>query len=86
MTSVYQEAVEANGGTATFRETVRVVDTFQGKTAWEGDVHVFDLEGNELATEAYAWKVKDAIVTVLKTPPVDGPLAAVRAAIASGNA
>ena len=66
--------------------SVRVVDIFRGKTAWDGDVHVFDLAGNELATEAYAWKVKAGIVAVLKTPPVDGPLTAVRAAIASGDA
>jgi len=80
-----REAVEkTHGGTATYRETVRVVDTFQGDTAWEGDVHVFDLAGNELATEAYAWVERGVgIIAVLQTPPVDGPLTAVRAAIAS---
>ena len=85
MTNAYREAVEeTHGGTATYRGTVRVVD--RGKTAWDGHVHVFGLEGNALATEAYAWKVKTGIVAVLKTPPVDGPLSAVRAAIASGDA
>ncbi len=72
-------AVErTHGGRATFRETVRVVDTFRGQTAWEGDVHVFDLAGNPRATEAYAWPEGKRIIAVLKTSPVDGPLAAVR--------
>lgn len=77
-------AVErTHGGRATFRETVRVVDTFRGKVAWEGDVHVFGLAENPRATEAYAWPEGNRIIAVLKVAPVDGPLAAVRASIAA---
>ena len=65
---------------------MRVVDTFRGQTAWEGDVHVFDLAGNPRATEAYAWPEDGRIVAVLKVSPVDGPLAAVRASIAARHA
>ena len=36
-------------------EAVPVKETFQGKTVWEGTVHVFDLEGYPKATRAYAW-------------------------------
>ena len=28
---------------------------FNGKTVWEGVVHVFDLKGHPKATRAYAW-------------------------------
>jgi hypothetical protein len=30
-------------------------EVFDGKTVWEGVVHVFDLEGHPKATGAYAW-------------------------------
>ncbi len=79
-----REAVErTHGGSATFRETVRVVDSdrvvpFRAQP-WECDVHVFDLAENPLADVAYAWAVKEGVIAaVLKIPPVDGPLAAVR--------
>ena len=39
-----KEAVEnMHGGTATLVQSVPVRETFEGKTAWEGVVHVFDL-------------------------------------------
>lgn len=37
-----KQAVERmRGGTATFIESVPVKETFEGKTAWEGAVHIF---------------------------------------------
>jgi hypothetical protein len=36
-------------------EAVPVKETFQGKTVWEGTVHVLDLEGYPKVTRAYAW-------------------------------
>jgi hypothetical protein len=67
-------------------ESVPVKETFQGKTVWEGIVEVFDLRDHPKAPRAYAWmhdtddgRKRD--VTVLHVPPVDSPLAAVRASI-----
>ncbi len=86
----YKDAIgRLHGGYATFRETVRVVDTFQGKVAIEADVHVFELAGHPSAKLAYAWSqpVEGStirrILAVLQQPPVDSPLDAVRAGIAA---
>lgn len=68
-------------------ETVRVKESFDGKTIWEGDVEVFDLDGHLKAKRAYAWmhglddtKAKRH-VTVLAVPPVTSPESAVKAVI-----
>jgi len=51
-----REATEnMHGGTATLAQAVPVRETFEGKTVWEGVVHVFDLAGHLTATRAYAW-------------------------------
>ena len=51
-----KQAVEhQHGGKATLVKSVPVKEEFQGKTVWEGVVHVFDLEGNTKSTRAYAW-------------------------------
>ena len=44
-----------HGGIATLAQSVPVRETFEGKTVWEGVVHVFDLAGHPTATRAYAW-------------------------------
>lgn len=86
----YQQAVEGlHECRATYRETVRVVEVFEGKVAWEGDVHVFDLEGHETAKVAYSWSFptkgsKRRFVAVLQQGKVTGPSEAVRAAIIEG--
>jgi hypothetical protein len=68
-------------------ETVPVIETWQGKTVWEGDVEVFDLVGHPKAKRGYAWaydKGKGSeIVAVLELPPVISPKTAVQAAIVS---
>jgi|SRR5271169_1738039 len=83
-----REAIERmHGGTATLVQSVPVRETFEGKTAWEGVVHVFDLAGHPTATRAYAWSspiegsTKRRFFAVLHQSPVDSPQAAVRAAI-----
>src|SRR5437588_12654739 len=83
-----KEAVEnMHGGSATLAQSVPVRETFEGKTVWEGVVHVFDLAGHPIATRAYAWSspiegsTKRRFFAVLHQPPVDGPHAAVRAAV-----
>lgn len=69
-------------------ESVPIKETFQGKTVWDGVVEVFDLKGHPKAPRAYAWSHETddpqnptRNVTVLHLPPIDSPLAAVRAAI-----
>jgi hypothetical protein len=60
---------------------------FEGQTAWEGTVEVFDLVGHPKAKRAYAWSYRDGnetkCVAVLEIPPVDSPQNAVKVAIAA---
>jgi hypothetical protein len=83
-----QKAVEnMHGGKAALVQSVPVLESFEGATVWEGVVHVFDLADNPKATRAYAWSSpiegsdKRRFFAVLHIPPIDSPLAAVRAAI-----
>lgn len=67
-------------------ESVEVVETFQGKTVWEGKVEVFRVRGHPQAAHAYAWTYTDDDgklhhVAVLGVPPVDTPQNAVKAAV-----
>ena len=68
-------------------QSVPVIESFGGKTVWEGVVHVFDLSGHPRATRAYAWSSpiegsdKRRFFAVLHVPPVTSPADAVRAAI-----
>jgi hypothetical protein len=72
---------------ARFVQSVPVSESFGGKTAWEGTVHVFDISGHPKATRAYAWSSpiegsdKRRFFAVLHQPPVTSPVEAVRAAI-----
>ena len=72
---------------ATFNRKEHANETFQGQTAWDGTVHVFDLEGHETASVAYAWseEVPDTdrrrFVAVLHAGPVSSAADAVRASI-----
>jgi len=76
-----------HGGTATLAQSVPVRETFEGKTVWEGVVHVFDLTGHPKATRAYAWSspiegsTKRRFFAVLHTERINSPVEAVRAAI-----
>lgn len=71
-------------------ESVAVREEFRGQTVWSGTVEVFELIGHPRARVCYAWghradkdDEQSRYVTVLKLPPVDSPIAAVRASIAS---
>jgi hypothetical protein len=76
-----------HGATATHVESVPVKEVFEGKTIWDGVVEVFDLQGHQKATRAYAWAHKTddpkkrRHVAVLHLGPITSPLLAVRAAI-----
>ena len=73
---------------AVHRESVPVHEMFQGKTVWQGQVEVFDLNGHPKAQRAYAWSHREGpddqgerFVAVLEIPPVKDPKTAVRAAV-----
>lgn len=74
---------------AVWRETVRVDETFQGETIFNGDVEVFDLMQHPKAKRAYAWAEHEGsdggggarLVAVLELPPVTDAQTAVRASI-----
>ena len=58
-----------------------------GEMVWEGVEHVLDLAGHPNAKRAYAWShaldgtTRRRFFAVLHIPPIDSPVAAVRAAI-----
>lgn len=74
-----------HGCEVTYLETVPVIERFQGKTVWEGEVEVFALTGHPKASKGYAWaydKEKGSEATcVLELPPVISPRTAVQASI-----
>jgi hypothetical protein len=69
-------------------ESVPVHEVFEGQTAWQGTVEIFDLIDHAKAKRAYAWQYQDGpdeikTVAVLEIPPVDSAEGAVRVAIAA---
>ena len=69
-------------------ESVPVHEEFQGQTVWDGTVEVFELIDHPTAKVCYAWghrtgdkNDRSRYVVVLNLPPVDSPVAAVRASI-----
>ena len=73
---------------AVWRETVPVHEVFQGKTVWQGDVEVFDLNGHSKAKRCYAWShlngnkdERARFVAVLEILPVVSAETAVRVQI-----
>ena len=83
-----KRAVEVQHGcTATFIQSVPVKEAFEGKTVWDGVVHVFQIHGHPKANKAYAWSSpiegsdKRRFFAVLHQGPVTSPVEAVRAAI-----
>ena len=61
-----------------------VKEVFQGQTAWEGDVEVFDRKGHPKARRAYgsSYAEPEQFITILKLPPVDSPKGAVKVGVA----
>jgi len=83
-----KRAVETQHGcTATVIQSVPGKETFEGKTVWDGIVHVFTVNGHPKANKAYAWSSpiegsdKRRFFAVLHLPPITSPIEAVRAAI-----
>ncbi len=66
----------------------KVTETHDGKEIWSGDVEIFHIEGHPEANVAYGWAWKDGgeeirYIGILRVPPVESPIDAARAAIAS---
>lgn len=83
-----KQAIEGqHGGKAVLVDALPVKEVIQGKTVWEGVVHVFDLEGRPKATRAHAWSSpivggdKRRFYAVLYLGGIRSPLDAVRAAV-----
>jgi hypothetical protein len=75
-----------HGGRARLREVVPVLETYREQVVWEGEVHVFDLEGHPTASVCYAWTsfIGDSdrrrFYAALGVPPINSPADAIRAA------
>lgn len=87
-----QQAVEGlHGCEATFNRVVHVHETHEGQTAWDGDVHIFDLQEHETASVAYAWSEevpgtdRRRFYAVLHAGPVASASDAVRASIVEAH-
>ena len=59
----------------------RIDERFEGDPVWQGEVLIFDLLGNQMATRCYAWEKNGRVTAVLRTGPIDSPLKAVQASI-----
>ena len=84
----FQKSIEdLHNCSASFQKAVLVKEEFEGRTAWEGIVHIFDLTGHPEADKCYAWsspiessgKLKH--YAVLHIPPIDSLEKAIRASI-----
>ena len=69
--------------------TSRVVEFYEGRKIFDGNVETFTLSGHPNAAEAFAWafhnRTEPQYLAVLRIPPINDPSDAVRAAIASGT-
>jgi len=72
-----------HGCEAVHIETILVQESFEGKVASEREVELFELSGPQEARQCYAWTQQEADgsdrhYAVLKTPPIDSAVAALR--------
>ena len=75
-----------HGGAATFAKSVPVRETFEGKTVWEGVMHVFDLAASCGDPQVRLvigdqGSTKRRFFAVLHTARINSPVEAVGAAI-----
>jgi hypothetical protein len=83
-----RKAVERlHGGGAHLARSVRISESFDGKSVWEGVVHVFELKGHPTARRAFAWSspvegsTERQYFAVLNIPPITSPVEAVRTTV-----
>ena len=77
-----------HGVDSKWMESVPVVEKFDGKIVWQGEVQVFFLMGHPTAKRCYAWSHeadggRRRFVAVLEAGPVVDAATAVRASIAA---
>lgn len=81
-----QDAIrDLHGSESSHVSTINVLETFQGRTVWQGDVELFALHSHAKAERCYAWSHETdkgkRFVVVLELPPVDSAQSAVKVAI-----
>ena len=80
---IKRAAERARGAPVRFLEVIPIIETVRGEVVWEGGVNVFDSDKGGV----YAWAVEGEkepqFVAVLDQAPIDSPLKAVRAWLAS---
>jgi len=81
------EVKAACGAIHLHTQPVRLI--MDGSTKWNGKVEVYQLKGHPQARLAFGWgymsKGKVTYVTVMGVPPLETPLAAVKAFVASNS-
>jgi hypothetical protein len=76
-----------HGGGARLARSVRISESFDGKSVWEGVVHIFELKGHPTARRAFVWSslveggTERRYFAVLNIPPITSPVEAVRATV-----
>ncbi|MBC2714336.1 MAG: hypothetical protein HF978_03420 [Desulfobacteraceae bacterium] len=81
--------LDLHGCKSEWVESLPIKEVFQGQTAWEGVVEIFELIDHPTTKKCYAWShavdgsSKRKYIAVLHDGPVDSPEKAVRAAIVS---
>ena len=85
--SLKKAILDLHGCKSVWVESVPVKEVFQGETAWQGIVQVFDLVDHPKAERCYAWShelegsKKRRFFAVLQQGAIDSAQKAVRAAI-----
>lgn len=83
-----KEGIERRAGCkAAYAQTQPVKVAAEGKVLWKGKVEIYRLEGHSQAQFAFGWGYMNAqkkveYVTVVGVPPLDNPVAAVKAFLA----
>lgn len=84
LAALREAILKMHGAHAEHLESVPITETFNGETAWDGVVEVFELTDHP-AGKAYAWRHESdsgrwRYVAVLHQSPIDTPRKAVQAA------
>jgi hypothetical protein len=83
------DAIEKRGNCkAAYYQTQPVRIALDGVILWKGKVECFKLQGHPQATLAFGWGFENAqkkieYITVIGVPPLDNPISAVKAFLAS---
>ncbi len=82
-TEEFQKAIKATHGLDVELQARHIVrEAFAGSRVWQGEVLEFS---SGSGGSCYAWEVDGKITAVLKEPPIETPVDAVRASIAASS-